>query len=210
MNIFITGGTGFIGKELTQTLLKEGHQIFLLVRPASMEKAKLLFQDQQNLKFIEGDITQTDVIHNISSINSTINKVDTVIHIAAVYDFNASYEECYYQNVVGTQNIINLIKKMRALKHFHYFSTFAVNPIAEGAVSEDYLTEDTSLFPDDYSLTKNHAEHLVKKNISPDYTTVIYRPGIIMGDSLSGEFSKVDGPYFIFDILSKFKKDNVV
>ncbi|GAB4443159.1 MAG: hypothetical protein OHK0040_14040 [bacterium] len=32
MKIFVTGGTGFIGKNLTKALLNEGHHLFILTR----------------------------------------------------------------------------------------------------------------------------------------------------------------------------------
>jgi len=49
MKIFITGGTGFIGKRLTQALLKEGHTLFILTR------SKTGKTDTENIKYVEGN-----------------------------------------------------------------------------------------------------------------------------------------------------------
>jgi len=49
MKIFVTGGTGFIGKKLTQALLKEGHTLFILTR------SKTGKTDTENIKYVEGN-----------------------------------------------------------------------------------------------------------------------------------------------------------
>jgi uncharacterized protein (TIGR01777 family) len=49
MKIFITGGTGFIGKRLTQALLKEGNTLYILTR------SKTGKTDTENVKYIEGN-----------------------------------------------------------------------------------------------------------------------------------------------------------
>ena len=48
MNILITGAAGFIGSNLTRRLLKEGHQVHLLIRKGSnLWRLKDILQDVQ-------------------------------------------------------------------------------------------------------------------------------------------------------------------
>ncbi len=62
--VFLTGGTGFIGKQVVKELAKEDVKILLLVR--SKSKVIRLFQERGILKkavmhFIEGDLTKIDL-----------------------------------------------------------------------------------------------------------------------------------------------------
>jgi nucleoside-diphosphate-sugar epimerase len=181
------------------------HELFLLVRPESRKKVSQLFLDLPGLHFIEGDITNTDVLFDIKA-SHQINEIDTLLHMAALYDLEASFSECYVLNVLGTQNLIKLANKMDKLSYFHYFSTYAVNPKLSGTVKEGDLTIDGN-FPNHYSKSKNDAEHLVRRLVSTKIKTVIHRPGIIVGDSKTGVMDKIDGPYYIFDMLKRLKKE---
>jgi nucleoside-diphosphate-sugar epimerase len=206
MNILLTGSTGFIGQRIVRKLASQGDQLFLLVRPSSKDKAQKIFKDTPNLTFVEGDIEDTDVVKNIFTISKLIDEIECVVHLAAHYDLTSSLKDAYIRNVVGTQNMIYLTSKMQSLKAFHYFSTYAVNPIRQGAVNEDFLIKDHLPFHDEYSKTKNHAEHLVRKLKRPGVQTIIYRPGVIIGDSKTGEMDKIDGPYYFYDFVQTLLK----
>jgi nucleoside-diphosphate-sugar epimerase len=60
-------------------------------------------------------------------------------------------------------------------------------------------------FKNFYESTKFEAEVLVQK-IRDKVPATIIRPGIVMGDSKTGETVKFDGPYFIMRFLDKFAK----
>jgi thioester reductase-like protein len=205
MNILITGATGFIGKRLIKELSHAGHKLFLLVRPQSKIKAQEEFKDLSNIILIDGDVEDTDVVKNIYFVAKDIDSIECVIHLAALYSLDTPLTPAYVSNVIGTQNILHLMTKMRDLKYFHYFSTYAVNPISQGNVREDDLIQDDLLLPDFYSKTKNHAEHMVRKQTPSHVRTVIYRPGIVIGDSKTGIAEKKDGPYFFFDLIQNLK-----
>lgn len=209
MKILVTGASGFIGKRLVKDLLSHNHEIFLLVRPQSKKKVTNTFNGC-NVRIIEGDIEKTDILSNISSMSEDLDGIECVVHLAALYEIEASLTEAYMMNVVGTQNIINFIQNMKSIKFFHYFSTYAVNPCTKGTVSEDFLTKGESAFNDNYSKTKNDAEHLVRRRVPSHITTVIHRPGIIIGDSKQGQMDKIDGPYYFFNFILKLKSIDIV
>lgn len=205
MNILLTGPTGFIGKRIVNQLASGGHRLFLLVRPNSRAKAEITFKHLKDITFINGDIEETDIIKEVSSVSKILEEIDSVVHLAAFYDLEASLSVAYIKNVIGTQNVLQLLGRMKNVKHFHYFSTYAVNPVAQGAVNEDFLIQDDLPFYDMYSKTKNHAEHLVRKFRKEGMKTVIFRPGVIIGDSETGEMEKTDGPYYLYDFVQKLK-----
>jgi thioester reductase-like protein len=209
MNILITGASGFIGRRLVKELLSETqtekHKLFLLTRPQSKNACLELFGKDPRITYIEGDIEDTDVLLNIYSVSKVIDQVDTVVHLAALYDLTAGLKESYLKNVIGTQNMINLLKKMKGVKTFHYFSTYAVNPVSEGVVREEQLARDEAPFPNQYTRTKNDAEHLVRNQTPSHIKVVIHRPAVIVGDSETGRLDKIDGPYYFYEFIRKLK-----
>lgn len=210
MNILLTGSTGHIGQQMVRKLHKEGHRLYLLVRPQSLNKAMSQFSDLSDLTFIQGDIEESDVVKNIYTVSAHLDVIECIVHLAAFYELKATLKEAYLKNVIGTQNIIRLMSKMKSIKFFHYFSTYAVNPIAQGHVSEDFLASEGVIFSDEYSRTKNHAEHIVRKNKLPNVKTIIHRPGIIIGDSQTGAILNTNGPYYLFDFIQMLKKVSIL
>ena len=199
MQIFITGATGFLGKYLVAQLAPHFDHIYILTR----NLAKNDFSKFENVSLIKGDITRPDIFSNDEDKTMLINNMDIIIHAAALYDIKGSYSDLYLHNVLGTQNILSLIKKAKKLKSFFYISTIAV-----GDESSYYLDEFSlpkrKTFSDFYSQTKYSAEKLVRES-SLNVPVRIIRPGIIVGDSQTGEMEKIDGPYYFVEALKKLK-----
>ncbi len=210
MNILIIGGTGFIGQRLVKSLHASGETIHLLVRPSSLTKAQKLFSNLENIHFLRGDIDHTDLLADVSQAEKVTGKIECVIHLAATYQLELSPSEAYLKNVIGTQNVLKFLNRLNHLKYFHYFSTYAVNQVLTGTIHEDELISGNSYFYDEYARSKNHAEHLVRKLAPKEIKTIIHRPGIIIGDSKTGERDKNDGPYYFFDFIQKTRKFEIL
>ena len=73
MRILVTGGTGFIGGYFVPMLLKEGHQVRLLVRNEA--KARKQFGDK--CEYHVGDVTNKD------SLKGCCEGIDVVFHLVA-------------------------------------------------------------------------------------------------------------------------------
>lgn len=205
MKILITGATGFIGKRLAKKLSHSGNELYLLVRKSSIQKAKEIFQDIPNVFFIFGDISNNDVLDTVQGINILPDDIEAVVHCAAIYDLEVNLASAYANNVVGTQNVIYLMQRMPKLKYYHHISTYAVSGIHEGDFFEDDLNPHAH-FSDFYARTKMQAEYLVRNALLKDVKIRIYRPGIIIGDSQTGEMDKVDGPYFFLRLFNQIEK----
>ena len=198
MKIFLTGATGFLGSHLIKSLAQDYETVYILSR-----KTNHPFLDQfPNVKLIKGDITHLDIIESKSDWQELIDEVDFVLHAAALYDLTASFADCYLQNVVGTQNLLKLVKKIKNIKAFYYVSTIAVGDEQSYFLEEDHLPT-RKKFIDHYSETKYHAEMIVRE-IGQQIPIRIFRPGIIVGDSQTGKMDKVDGPYYFIRAIKKY------
>lgn len=200
MNILITGGTGFLGGYLVQELAKKYTTVFVLSRQLDLLK----FKHIENVEIISGDITNLDVLSFDGEVrHDFLDSVDVVLHAAALYDLSATHSATFLQNVVGTQNILHLLGSMKKLKAFYYISTIAVGDPEAFFLEEDQLPKRRS-FDDAYSETKYLAEQIVRSNLSDKFVTRILRPGIIVGDSVTGKMPKVDGPYYFINAFKKY------
>lgn len=203
MKIFITGGTGFLGKRLVLELAKTAEVVFVLTRQSSIKE----FENMPHIVLVQGDITSPEVVKIADDRKKIRDQVTHVIHAAAFYDLKGSHHESYLQNVVGTQNVLHFLKSIDHLQNFLYVSTIAI------ADDQNYFIEENSYpsrfhFNDFYSKTKYLAEGLVREfSLQLNCKFLIVRPGIIVGDSRSGEMDKIDGPYYF---IEAFKKYNVL
>ena len=148
MNIFITGGCGYIGSVLTKTLLAKGHNVVVL----DTQWFGNYLEQHSNLKIIKGDI------RNIEKVE--LNQFDSIIHLANIandpgVDLNPLLS--WEVNVLATQNLAD--KASRAgVKHFLFASSGSVYGIKD----EDKVTEDLDLLPISYyNKTKMVAERVL-------------------------------------------------
>jgi nucleoside-diphosphate-sugar epimerase len=121
-NIFITGGTGFIGSWIIDTLVDD-NKIWCYdnCRRVSPKFEGLL--KHKNLKFIKGDILDKAKLKK-----SLPKKLDMVFHLAAIAGVSSYYKmpfETMSINLIGTYNLLELVKD-RDLEIFVDFSTSEV------------------------------------------------------------------------------------
>jgi nucleoside-diphosphate-sugar epimerase len=112
----VTGGTGFVGRHLLRELAKRDGETFVLVRPGSRERLESLIESLgagDRLRALEGDITALDL--GIAARQASLQGAD-IYHLAAVYDLEAP-EDDNEQRVGGTQNVVELAKKVGARLH---------------------------------------------------------------------------------------------
>lgn len=205
MSTLITGISGFVGKYLLEELKTRTDQnYFLLLRDRSFEKLLNELSDFPHLIPVRGYLHHPDLFTETENWKRCKKEVETVIHLAALYDLEAAKESLYLANVVGTQNILFYCSQIKNLKNIVYASTIAVAGSFDGPFSE----EDFDLgqtFPNAYSKTKFEAEALVRKwsNENIKVQVDILRFGIIVGDTIEGKFEKEDGPYYFFKNVSR-------
>ena len=137
MNIFVTGGAGFIGSFLTEHLLQNGHNVTIydsLVN-SSEDNAKRL--QKLNANFICGDIS------NLENLSKSISHHDVCIHLAAQIDVLESIKNPLNNNTInisGTRNVLNSCVKNNV-------SVIAASTAALYEESKEPLSETSSIKP---------------------------------------------------------------
>jgi short-subunit dehydrogenase len=80
-------------------------------------------------------------------------------------------------------------------------SSIAAAGLYEGTFTEDMFDEAEKVDNHPYFRTKHESEAVVREESTSPWR--IYRPGIVVGDSETGEMDKIDGPYYFFKLLQR-------
>ena len=109
MNILVTGADGFIGSRLTEMLIQRGHSVTALVLYNQFNSLGWLDDAAEDvvsrLKVVQGDV------RDIQTLQLAMDRVDAVIHLAALIAIPYSYQavRSYVDvNVVGTINLLQV------------------------------------------------------------------------------------------------------
>ena len=161
MKIFMTGGTGYIGKAVAAALKDQGYLVRTLVRSeSSAEEAR-----NQGMEPVTGDL------QNPQSFLEEIRAADAVIHLANTGDSDAGEVD-----EKATKTMVQALEGTG--KPFLYTSGVWVL----GATSDGELHEDSPVDPAPMVSWRGPLERWLKDKASADVRTVIIRPGIVFGE----------------------------
>jgi short-subunit dehydrogenase/thioester reductase-like protein len=207
VNYFLTGATGFIGRHLVERLLQREGTIYALVRAGSRGRLEELRTgwgaDGARIVPIAGDLSQPGLGVSEEDMVTMRGEIDHFFHLAAIYDLTADAESQEIANVEGTRHAVELAGAIEA-GCFHQVSSIAVAGLYDGEWREDMFDGAQKLDNNPYFRTKHESERVVREECSRPWR--VYRPGIVVGDSRTGEMDKVDGPYYFFKLLQRARK----
>src|SRR3954447_2130966 len=148
MTYFVTGGTGFIGRNLIQRLLdnREG-QIHVLVREGSTDRLQELIESWgqgERIVPLVGDITEERLGVSDEKAQELKGKVDHFFHLAAMYDMTADSDTNLELNVGGTRNAIDFANAIEAGTS-HPASSIGAAGMHKGLFREDMFDEGQKL-----------------------------------------------------------------
>jgi UDP-glucose 4-epimerase len=181
MKILVTGGAGFIGSNLVDSLVEKGEEVFIVDDLSSGDEKNI----NKKANFFKCDIS------NKEELKKVFNDVrpEIVFHLAAQIDVRISTEEPERDakiNIIGTINILDLMKEFNTRKIIFSSSGGAIYGEVDDPATEDYEKNPESC----YGISKYAGEFYIKffsKNYGLEYT--ILRYGNVYGErqSVKGE-----------------------
>lgn len=207
----MTGFPGFLGSALLPRLLarRDGVSALCLVQPHHVASAEERLREMEKehphtsgrIDLATGDITAAGLGLD-SDLQPRLQEVTEVWHLAAVYDLAVEEKIARAVNVEGTKQVLEFCRTRPGLERLQYVSTCYVSGQFDGMFGEDELDVGQD-FRNHYETTKFDAEMLVREAMAEGMPATIYRPGIVVGDSVTGETQKFDGPYFLARFLQR-------
>jgi len=150
----VTGGAGFIGSNIVETLIQKGESVRVLDN-CSTGKMSNLKNVMDRIEFIHGDI------RDLSLVRDAVKNVDYVIHLAALASVPGSIDDPITNNdinIAGTLNIL-VAAKDASVKRVVYTSSSAVY----GDSPESPKTESMPANPiSPYAISKHTGEQYCK------------------------------------------------
>ena len=128
MNILVTGGCGYVGTTLTQSLLKDGQDVCVV----DTQWFGNFLSDHPNLKIIKEDVRNVNAIP-LDGVNAIIHLANIANDPSVELDPTLSWEV----NVLATQQLADRAKRA-GVKHFIFASSGSVYGVKE----ETQVTED--------------------------------------------------------------------
>ncbi len=193
-NILLTGCTGFLGIHILEALLKENCKIYCLIRSSNLESAKkrilsmfdFYFKNKYTTDFLFNkiEIVVGDIKYKNLGLTEELqevlgNKIDTVIHCAALVKHLGKYDEFKKMNLDGTKNVANFCIK------YH----IGLNHISTTSVSCDFMpltrTEDTVDFTEEnFFIGQNYNEnyYIKSKLLTEEYIFQMIKEGSLQAN----------------------------
>ncbi|MBD2436807.1 NAD(P)-dependent oxidoreductase [Nostoc sp. FACHB-110] len=170
MRIFLTGGSGFVGRNLITTLVKQGFEVRSLVK----------WEDEIELIKNCGAIPIFGDINDFQALKSGMEGCSVVFHVAAKVDDWGVLEDFQQVNIRGTEQVI-AAAKATGVSRLVYVSTEAVLIGGEAIINADETRSLPTKPLGFYPLTKAIAEQKVIAANSDELTTVVVRPRFVWG-----------------------------
>jgi len=197
MKAFVTGGTGFIGSHLVDTLIKDERfsEVRCLVR--SSEK----WLKGKNFVRVSGDL------HDLATLTKAIEGVDVVFHLAGLVKA-PTWQQLERANVDATENLLRIAQKKGVTNMVVLSSLAAAGPTPEGGPP---VSEEDPLMPISmYGRSKKKMEEMIHRAVDEQSSITILRPSAVYGpreDQIYSFFKMLN--YRICPIIGNGEKPKV-
>lgn len=176
MKIFITGGTGFLGAYIIQSLVEKGHAVRALRRASSRLPSFIPATIWNQVEWVEGDVL------DIVALEEGMAGADAVVHAAAIVSFEKeARDEMYKVNIDGTCNVVNIALEAGVKRLLHVSSVAALGRTQNATVVSEKKAWVDSKANTHYAITKHEAEIQAWRGFAEGLEGVIINPSTILG-----------------------------
>ena len=168
LTILVTGGTGFIGSHLVDTLMARGERVRALVRKTS----NISHLREIGTELVVGDLRNPDFV------DQSMEGCSVVFHIAAAPD-TAPEKVAHSTNYLGTRNMLEAALKRRVQRFIHCSSVAVLGFADMSPLDEDSAYSPSPYSP--YSRTKCEAEKMALDYYRKGLPVTVVRPAQVYG-----------------------------
>jgi nucleoside-diphosphate-sugar epimerase len=167
--VLLTGGSGVVGQALLKRL--SDFEVICLVHRSPIDDASVIS--------VRGDVTLPNLGLDDEAYMALSQRVDDVIHCAAITDFNRTDGTLEATNIGGTEVVLDFARAADAT--MYHVSTAFVNTATDGTRGQTAIG---------YASSKSAGEDIVRAS---GVRHVILRPSVVIGDSGTGEIAAFQG-----------------
>lgn len=189
MTTLVTGAAGFLGSHLTRQLVAAGHDVRVLLRPSSQNRAI----SDLSLQYVTGDLRDP------ASLDRALAGVKRVFHVAADYRLWArKSREIYDSNVGGTKNLIEASQRA-AVDQFIYTSTVATIAVDRSEMPNERTESRLEEMIGHYKRSKWLAEREVLDAAKSGFPAIVAMPTTPVGP---GDWKPTPTGKIVLDFLN--------
>jgi len=180
MRVLVTGATGFLGKRLVSSLVRDGLHVRCLVRGASDVESLLQFAGKENAHLIE--IIPGDLMDE-ATLQQSLQDCEVVYHCAAGMDGAAA--TIFLNTVVPTRKLVQVAQTAKTPR-FVLISSLGVYGAGVlpklGILDENCPVDPKPQLRDSYTFSKVVQEEIAwEAHRQQGLAVVVLRPGVIIG-----------------------------
>ncbi|BAY62338.1 NAD-dependent epimerase/dehydratase [Calothrix brevissima NIES-22] len=171
MQVFVTGGTGFIGAHVVRLLLQEGYTVKALVRPSS---------NLENLQGLKVELVKGDL--NDANLAEKMQGCQYLFHVAAHYSLWQTDKELLYEhNVQGTRNVLAAAQQALIERTVYTSSVAAIGVGESGKVVDEAHQSPLEKLVGHYKKSKFLAEQVAMQAAIKGQEIVVVNPSSPIG-----------------------------
>jgi dihydroflavonol-4-reductase len=172
MQVFVTGGNGFIGSAVVRRLLEGGHQVRCLLRRTGRTERI----DGLPIERVIGDV------RDLASVQAGMQGCDSVVHLASISGWRLINSPLVDETIVrGTDNVLEAARAVGRPRLVYVSSTAAIGGSKEPKVHNEESVNAIRLSRYRYARAKSEAEGLCRRAAAAGLPVMIANPGEVYG-----------------------------
>jgi thioester reductase-like protein len=210
-SVLVTGFPAFVARRMTAKILAadQDARVRLLASRGRAALAQTFVQslpasEGARVELVIGRARDMDLGLSGSEYQALAADITTIHHLAGIDSMAADPATSLRLSVEGTREVIELGGECKQLRRLCHWSTAAVSGKRKGIILEDELDQGQG-FHSPYERARFEAEKLARQ-AQRRMPLTIFRPGVIVGDSTTGEVDpgkgSIRGPYALMMLIA--------